>query len=164
VTYVSILKDLLAPTGPVVVTTDETDRRLITLLQEDGRAPFAALASRLGLSPSATRARLVRLLDGRAVQVGALIRRAAQDRENAMGIGLLARGDASGLASALVAVPEVEFLARCLGRFDFLLTLRADTKVALGRAADEIRSRPDVERIEAWTHMDVVKETYQDPE
>ena len=52
---------------------DEIDRRLIAELVADGRATYAALAERVGLSPAAARARVQRLLDERIVTVSARI-------------------------------------------------------------------------------------------
>ncbi|NKQ26907.1 AsnC family transcriptional regulator, partial [Streptomyces galbus] len=48
---------------------DEIDRAILRELQSDGRIAYADLGPRVGLSASAARQRLQRLLDSRAVQV-----------------------------------------------------------------------------------------------
>ena len=47
---------------------DETDRRLLALLQKDGRRASADLAKEIGLSVSATNDRVRKLLDSGAVK------------------------------------------------------------------------------------------------
>jgi Lrp/AsnC family transcriptional regulator for asnA, asnC and gidA len=48
---------------------DDVDWALITVLQEDGRASYAKLAERVGLSPAAVRNRVTRLLETGTVKV-----------------------------------------------------------------------------------------------
>src|ERR1051325_5078851 len=48
---------------------DDIDRAILRELQVDGRIPYADLGPKVGLSPSAARLRLQRLIDAKAVQV-----------------------------------------------------------------------------------------------
>ena len=51
---------------------DDTAKRIIELLQEDGRASYAAIAKAVGLSEAAARARVQKLLDSEIMQVVAV--------------------------------------------------------------------------------------------
>ncbi|HKN55431.1 MAG TPA: AsnC family transcriptional regulator, partial [Amycolatopsis sp.] len=51
---------------------DTTDRTLIALLQQDGRASFTALAKAVGLSEGAVRQRVQRLLRDDLMQIVAV--------------------------------------------------------------------------------------------
>src|SRR5262245_25189538 len=58
--------------GLVPAKLDELDRKLVSLLQEDGRLPFTAMAKSVGLSHAAVRQRIQRLLNERVLSVGAV--------------------------------------------------------------------------------------------
>ena len=57
-------------------------------------------------------------------------------------------------------MPSVIFVARTLGRFDVLVTVRAFSAAQLVEALDTVRALPGVRTLESWTHLDVVKESY----
>ena len=54
------------------VRLDATAKRIIELLQEDGRISYAAIAKAVGLSEAAARARVQKLLDSDVMQVVAV--------------------------------------------------------------------------------------------
>ena len=65
----------------VTMTTDATDREILALLREDGRASTARLGRRLGLSRTTVHSRIERLL-ARRVITGFTVRMGAdQERE-----------------------------------------------------------------------------------
>ncbi|MFD9129796.1 Lrp/AsnC family transcriptional regulator [Kitasatospora sp. NPDC059571] len=139
---------------------DDTDRVLLGLLQVDGRASFAALAERVGLSQPATRARVLRLLESGAVHVTGLVASQALGVREAVGVGLGVRGGAREAAGRAVALPGVNYVAAGHGRFDVVCGVDAADRAALLATLDELRSVPGVVRAEAWYHLDIVKETY----
>ncbi|MDJ0621544.1 MAG: Lrp/AsnC family transcriptional regulator [Desulfocapsaceae bacterium] len=51
---------------------DETDTRIIELLQEDGRCPNTRIARELGISESTVRSRLNRLIEDEIIQIVAV--------------------------------------------------------------------------------------------
>ena len=57
---------------PSRVVLDETDRRIITVLQEDGRRAYGAIAVEVGLSEAAVRRRVQRLRDSGALEIVAV--------------------------------------------------------------------------------------------
>ena len=58
--------------GEAHVRLDATAKRIIELLQEDGRISYAAIAKAVGLSEAAARARVQKLLDSEVMQVVAV--------------------------------------------------------------------------------------------
>jgi hypothetical protein len=60
----------------------------------------------------------------------------------------------------MAAMPSVIFLARTLGRFDLLATVRAFSARQLVELLDTARSLPGVYMVESWAHLEVVKESY----
>jgi len=159
-TYVEVMRDVIGPVGEVRTEIDDTDRALLASLQRDGRASYVELAADVGLSPAGARRRVVRLIDAQVVRIGAVVRHSGQDRQSAMGCGIRLTGDHHAVVAALQAMPQVIFIARTLGRFDVLVTVRAFSAAQLVATMDGIRGLPGVWTLESWTHLDVVKESY----
>lgn len=159
-TYVEVMRDVIGPVGEVRTEIDDTDRTLLAALQQDGRASYVDLAARVGLSAAGARRRVVRLIDARVVRIGAVVRHSGQDRQSAMGCGIRLTGDHHDVVAALTDMPAVIFVARTLGRFDVLMTVRAFSAAQLVELMDTVRALPGVWTLESWTHLDVVKESY----
>lgn len=51
------------------VEIDEIDRKIIDLLQNDGRVPFLTIANQLGLAEGTIRRRVARLLDEKVLEI-----------------------------------------------------------------------------------------------
>ncbi|MCX5214197.1 Lrp/AsnC family transcriptional regulator [Kitasatospora sp. NBC_00240] len=139
---------------------DEVDRTLLGLLQADGRASFAALAERVGLSQPATRARVLRLLQSGAVHVTGLVDSRAVGVREAVGVGLTVRGAAAAAAVAVARLPGVNYVAAGYGRFDVVCGVDAGDRPALLATLDGLRAAPGVVRLESWYHLEIVKESY----
>jgi DNA-binding Lrp family transcriptional regulator len=159
-TYVEVIRDVIGPVGDVRTEVDDTDLALLRALQDDGRASYVDLASVVGLSPAGARRRVVRLVDSQVVRVGAVVRHSGQDRQSAMGFGVRLAGDHREVVEQIAAMPSVIFVARTLGRFDVLGTVRAFSAAQLVEMLDTVRSLPGVNLVESWAHLQVVKESY----
>ncbi|MDH6195425.1 DNA-binding Lrp family transcriptional regulator [Mycobacterium frederiksbergense] len=158
--YVEVVRDVVGPVGDVTTDVDDVDLALLRALQQDGRASYVDLAALVGLSAAAARRRVVRLIDANVVRIGAVVRHSGQDRQSAMGFGIRLAGDHHDVVAALTAMPSVIFVARTLGRFDVLVTLRAFSAAQLVELLDATRAMPGVSGLESWTHLEVVKESY----
>jgi DNA-binding Lrp family transcriptional regulator len=159
-TYVEVVRDVIGPVGEVHTTVDDVDLALLRALQDDGRASYVYLASVVGLSPAGARRRVVRLVESQVVRVGAVVRHSGQDRQSAMGFGVRLAGDHREVVEQIAAMPSVIFVARTLGRFDLLVTVRAFSAGQLVELLDTVRSLPGVNMVESWAHLRVVKESY----
>ncbi|MCP9272413.1 Lrp/AsnC family transcriptional regulator [Mycolicibacterium arenosum] len=158
--YVEVMRDVVGPVGEVETSVDATDRALLVELQNDGRASYVDLAAAVGLSAAGARRRVVRLIEARVVRIGAVVRHSGQDRQSAMGFGIRLAGEHHDVVAALTAMSAVIFVARTLGRFDVLVTIRAFSSAQLVELLDTVRSLPGVRALESWTHLEVVKESY----
>jgi Lrp/AsnC family leucine-responsive transcriptional regulator len=107
---------------------DRIDTRLLELLQEDGRRPYAELGAAVGISGPAAHGR-VKKLESRGVITGY----AARVSPRAVGFGILAFAwvkQAPGtvvtdLTGDFAAIPEIEECHHIAGEADYLLKLRA---------------------------------------
>ncbi|MGJ9413132.1 Lrp/AsnC family transcriptional regulator [Aeromicrobium sp. CF4.19] len=121
---------------------DAVDRRLVDLLLEDGRAPYATLGSEVGLSAPAVKRRIDRLVEG-----GVIRGFTAVIDPDPMGWSVEAyvevhyRGNISpeGLREAFTRVPEIHSAATVSGQADAILHLVARDVRDLERALEQVR-------------------------
>jgi DNA-binding Lrp family transcriptional regulator len=163
--YVDVLKGIFMPRQALAedLRVDETDLRIMRELQDDGRMSYRTLAQRLELSPSAVRQRVLHLLEHHVIRIGATLNRSKRIRTVACGIGMNLRGTGFPLLADLSASSSVEFLARTIGRFDAVATLRAESSAGLHALVEGIKSSEGVTKTETWVHLHVYKERYEWP-
>ncbi|NEW70778.1 Lrp/AsnC family transcriptional regulator [Streptomyces rhizosphaericus] len=97
---------------------DDTDRAILRELQADGRIPYAELGPKVGLSPSAARLRLQRLIDTGTVQVVGVTDPMAMGQQAMALLGLRVEGDPRAVADELSRHDEVVYVVLTSGRFD----------------------------------------------
>lgn len=138
---------------------DEISQAIIAELQRDGRRPYAAIGKAVGLSETAVRQRVQRLVETGVVQIVAVTdpRRVGLTRQ-AM-IGIRAEGDLQRVADALAAMPEVVYVVITAGTFDILAeVLCEDDEQLLGILNDGIRTLPGVVGTETFVYLKVRKQ------
>jgi DNA-binding Lrp family transcriptional regulator len=157
----SVVKDAYSVVrGLDPVPLDELDWALIGELQRDGRAPYARLASVVGLSQAATRARVVRLVDSGSLHISGLVDSSALGVREAAGIGLRAAGDALAVAEEVAELPGLNLVVAGFGRFDVICGADAPSRAELLQVIEAVRSLRGVREAESWYHLEVVKESY----
>ncbi|GEN79326.1 Lrp/AsnC family transcriptional regulator [Actinotalea fermentans] len=138
---------------------DEISQAIIAELQRDGRRPYAAIGKAVGLSETAVRQRVQRLVETGVVQIVAVTdpRRVGLTRQ-AM-IGIRAEGDLQRVADALAAMPEVVYVVITAGTFDILAeVLCEDDEQLLGILNDGIRTLHGVVGTETFVYLKVRKQ------
>ena len=120
---------------------DDTDRQLIGLLRDDGRASVASLAKRLRVARGSVQNRMARLAaDG--MIVGYTVRLKPQAEEQRIrGLMLVAvDGNRAGeVLKALRGDPAVSALHTTNGRWDIVAEVRADSLQEFDRVLARIR-------------------------
>nr|WP_240943251.1 Lrp/AsnC family transcriptional regulator [Planosporangium thailandense] len=164
VLYTDVVKDSHLPLGRLSsfkpIDLDDVDRQLLALLQTDGRMPYADLADHVGLSRAATRARVLRLLDEGVVVVKGLTDPTAMGITQMCGFQVNLGPGGGQAAAAIAKLPTVDFLARTLGRCDLIGTMIARSRSEVSTTLDAIRMLDGVRAMEAWWHLELVKERY----
>lgn len=151
------------------VALDATDRRLLRLLQREGRASNVELAAQAGLSESAC-LRRVRSLEER----GVVSRYTAVVDEHAVGLPLSvfvtvtlasqAEAALSAFEKAVRAVPEVAECYLMTGESDYLLRLVVRDVDDLGRIhAQELTRLPGVTRVSSSVALRTVVKRWELP-
>jgi DNA-binding Lrp family transcriptional regulator len=139
---------------------DAVDAALIAALERDGRMTYADLGTLAGLSPAATRSRVLRLIRGGAVHVTVLVDAGQTGRLARAGLGVNVSEPALAVAERIAAVPDVNYVLTGTGRFDVVAAADASGEAALLRAMEQIRAVRGVERVQSWRHLQIVKERY----
>ncbi|AVO46705.1 Lrp/AsnC ligand binding domain-containing protein [Phreatobacter cathodiphilus] len=144
---------------------DALDRKLLRLLQEDGRIPNVELAERVGLSPTATSERVKRLTrDGIIAGYGARL-----DPQK-LGRGFLVFVEVTldkttpdvfdRFATAVARAPDVLECHLVAGGFDYLIKTRVADMAAYRIFLGEVLlSLPGVRETRTYAVMEEVKAT-----
>lgn len=121
---------------------DDLDRRLISALRADGRAPVAALARQLGVTRATVTSRLARLQDDGTILGFSVRVHEEQDPDSIRAITLIeVEGRSTDQAiSQLRGLPEVRALHTTNGGWDLVAELRTDTLSHFDRLLAQIRS------------------------
>jgi DNA-binding Lrp family transcriptional regulator len=139
---------------------DDIDVAIITLLQQDGRASYADIAQKVGLSLSGCRTRVQRLLESGVMQIGAIKQRSDMTDDLLFGIGINAHGDVTAVIKLLRAEQGLEFMARTVGRYDLIATLSFNSLRDFNKMLSQLLTLPCVTYCEQWLHVQIVRERY----
>lgn len=124
-----------------MIALDDTDRELIALLRDDGRATVAALAAKLKVARGTVQNRMARL-QREGVIVGFTVRlkpQAEAHRIRAL-MNIAVEGNRSReVLKALRGHPQVSAIYTTNGRWDIVAELQAETLEAFDRVLDAIR-------------------------
>lgn len=137
---------------------DEIDRAILRELQTDGRIAYADLGPRVGLSASAARQRLQRLLDTKAVQVVGVTDPMGTGGQSMalLGITVTADGDPRAVADALAERPEVVYSVLTAGGFDlFAEVVCASPRALLDFVNDVVKTTEGVERVQSFPYFGI---------
>lgn len=138
------------------VALDDLDRELLRALQQDGRASYAELAPRVGLSAPAVRQRVQRLVDGGVVQVVGVTDPLALGLSAMALVGLHVDGDARAVAEAVSGFDEVVYVVSTAGSFDlFVEVVCSDMDALFALANDRMRPLPGVRAIEVFPYFGI---------
>ena len=145
----------------VVPTIDELDRAIIERMQTDGRIAYTRLGALIGLSEAATRQRVQRLIDGGIVQIVAVTNPLILGFRRRMAmIGVHTEGPTEGIADALEAIADIEYLVITAGSFDFMCEVVVPDDERLLALTNRIRAVSGVTATETFIYLSLVKQTY----
>lgn len=124
-----------------MIALDDTDREMIALLRDDGRATVAALAAKLKVARGTVQNRMARL-QREGVIVGFTVRlkpQAEAHRIRAL-MNIAVEGNRSReVLKALRGHPQVSAIYTTNGRWDIVAELQAETLEAFDRVLGVIR-------------------------
>jgi DNA-binding Lrp family transcriptional regulator len=143
-----------------VVELDDIDRSLIDGLVADGRASYASLARRIGISQAAVKARVDRLLDSGTIHIFGRI------DPRALGYGEFAfclvdvMGPVAPVAQRLAEFDEAAFVLILAGPCGLFVEFRARDGEHLAAAVEVARADPQVRGIDAASLVAYLKQDW----
>ena len=149
--------------GPMTdggVRLDATAKRIIELLQEDGRTSYAAIAKAVGLSEAAARARVQKLLDSEVMQVVAVTDPTQVGFTRQAMIGVRTEGDPMKVGDRLAEVPEVDYVVTTAGSFDLLVEVVCEDDPHLLDVIRRVRELEGVLSSETFVYLKLNKQHY----
>jgi Lrp/AsnC family transcriptional regulator for asnA, asnC and gidA len=147
--------------GPDEVS--ELDKRIIEHLQQDGRRPFTQIASDLGVSEAAVRARTNRLVERGILQVVGVTDPLKLGFQQMAMVGIRCERDRLvSVAEEVATFPEVDYVVITAGTYDVLIEVVCeDNSALLDFLAKRLRAIDGVRDTETFVYLRMVKQTYQ---
>ena len=142
-----------------MLVADDVDRRIIAELQINGRASWTEIANRASMSVAAVARRGQQLFARGAVRVGVMPNWRGQEPGQLHDIRIqCAPGTQIDVASRLVDLAELRFLALVTGQFDLIgeLAVLPDMELHL-RVINAVQEIPGVQRCVTNPHMHAYK-------
>lgn len=127
---------------------DDIDARLLAELREDGRVTMAELGRRVGLSRTATLARVTQL-ERRGIIRGyhADVSGGAEEADHAARVAIVIRTrDSAAYVRRLVAIPECQEVESVAGEYDLLARFAAGSAARLDEILDRLNGWRDTVR------------------
>lgn len=118
---------------------DETDEKIIRILQADSRKPFVEIANQIGLSESAVRRRVKNLVESGLIK-RFTIELGASDKTSAITlISVSSSADTSVVSAKLMKLGSVEVVYEITGQYDIAAIIAAPAIVEINKCIDDIR-------------------------
>lgn len=123
---------------------DETDEKIIRILQADSRKAFVEIASEIGLSESAVRRRVKNLVD-RMIIKRFTIELEATDKTSAITlISVSSTADTSAVSNQLMNLNGVKVVYEITGQYDIAAIIAAPAIADINKCIDDIRKTEGV--------------------
>lgn len=142
------------------VRLDATAKRIIELLQEDGRMSYAAIAKAVGLSEAAARARVQKLLDSEIMQIVAVTDPTQVGFTRQAMIGVRTEGDLMKVGDRLAELSEVDYVVTTAGSFDLLVEVVCEDDPHLLDVIRQVRELEGVVSSETFVYLKLNKQHY----
>ena len=140
---------------------DETDKQIITLLQQDGRRSWTAIGKEVGLSEAAVRQRAQRLQDAGVLQIVGVTDPMQLGFARQVMVGIKVSGALEPVADALADLEEVAYVVITAGSFDVIVEVVCESDEHLLRVLSErIRAVEGVVATETFVYLQLRKQTY----
>ena len=141
---------------------DELDKRIIKLLQTDGRASNAKIAREVGVSEGTVRRRLRHLIQGDVIKVIAVPNLEQMGYGTAALIGIQTDpGKIDEVTNAISSLDETHYVSMTTGAYDIFAWVGLESPERLGTfLRGQIGTIPGVRRTETFVNLSITKRTY----
>ena len=142
------------------VKLDPVNRRIIEILQREGRSPYTSIARELGISEAAVRARVQRLTDAGVLDVVAVTNPLKLGFDVMALVGVQANSDLGRVADVVSEWAETSYVVITSGSYDLLVEVVCEHNRHLLDVVQRLREIDGVKSTETFMYLDMVKMTY----
>ena len=148
--------------GPVTRSRmlDEVDQGIIEQLQENGRASFRGIASRVGVAEATVRARYARLVKDGILQVTGVTNPLGLGFDAMAMLGINTAGAPQPVADVLTTWEETSYVVVTAGRYDVLVELVCTDRRHLLELTTRARGIPGVVTTETFLYLQLAKQVF----
>jgi Lrp/AsnC family transcriptional regulator, regulator for asnA, asnC and gidA len=139
---------------------DRTSRRIIEILQRDGRRPNTVIARAVGLSEAAVRARIQALTSAGILQIVGLTDPGNMGFGVMAMIGVQANSDLSRIAELVSTWQETTYVVISAGSYDLLIEVVCTDNGDLLRLVERLRAVDGVRSTESFIYISRHKLNY----
>lgn len=143
---------------PKELALDQTDRQIITALQENGRESYKSIAARLGVSDSTVRLRTERLIRSGYLRISASVNPMFFEDGLTATVGVSLEGRANAqIMRAIAALDGVQSVANVSGRFDLLVEIHVASRNELRRfLVDDLSAVGGIQNTETFLYLETI--------
>jgi Lrp/AsnC family transcriptional regulator, regulator for asnA, asnC and gidA len=138
---------------------DKSNRRIIEILQEDGRRSFTSIGRDLGMSEAAVRARVQRMTEAGVLSVVAVTDPLRLGFE-VMALIAVQATDLTRVADEVSEWAETSYVVIAAGAYDLLVEVVCEDNSDLLRVVERLRSVDGVRSTETFMYLSLRKMTY----
>ncbi|OXN01090.1 Lrp/AsnC family transcriptional regulator [Bifidobacterium vansinderenii] len=140
---------------------DDVNKKIIALLQENGRRSYVSIGKEIGLSEAAVRLRVQKMLDDGVMQIVAVTNPMEMGFRRQAMVGITVDGDIEYVAQKLKDIRQIDYIIITAGRFDILAEVFAeDDESMLELVNRQIRKIDGIDRTELFTYMRLESQRY----
>ena len=142
---------------------DDLNRKIVRLLQADGRATYGEIGQKLGVSGGTVRNRVARMRETGMLRIVAVVDPVAVDYEADAMLGVKAAPGVTpaALAERLDPCSAVVYIMWVSGRFDLLVEVVCDEETEFELFLNEhIHGRSDIAHVEVMTRIGMFKNQF----
>lgn len=154
-------QEAMAPPVVEAAGLDDTNKKIISLLQKNGRRSYVSIAKEIGLSEAAVRLRVQRLTEDGVIQIVAVTNPMEMGFHRQAMVGITVNGDIEQVARDLRKISQIDYIIITAGRFDILAEVFASDDEALLRLVNRsIRRIEGIGHTELFTYMRLESQRY----
>lgn len=140
---------------------DDVSKRIVELLQEDGRRAYADIAREIGLSETAVRQRTQKLIDSGTLQIVGVTNPLQLGFPRQAMVGIRVNGDTRAVAAELEKIRSVDYVVLTAGSFDILIEIVcASDSDLIDLLNSSVRTLPGVDSTETFVYLEQRKQSY----
>lgn len=139
---------------------DGINRRIVEILQNEGRCPFTTIAGEVGISETAVRARVRRLTDAGVLDVVAVTNPLKLGFDVMAIVAVQANSHLDDVAREVSSWRETSYVVITSGSYDLLVEVVCEHNRHLLELVQRMRDIDGVKSTETFMYLEMVKMTY----